>query len=64
MIVGDIPNLNDKSIRFLIDRLKLTKTDEEATADFKNQIHVATQICRRRIDSIAHNLMDWLKKEE
>ena len=35
MIVGEIQQLNDNSIRFLIDRLKLSKTDEEASADFK-----------------------------
>ena len=62
MIVADIDQLNDNSIRFLIDRLKLFKTDEEASADFKNQIQHATSAWTRRVDSVFHNIMDELKK--
>lgn len=54
--------LNDTSMRFLIDRLKLSKTDEEASADFKSQIQVATKAWIRRVDSVFHNIMDELKK--
>jgi hypothetical protein len=42
MLVSEISQLNEKSIRFLIDRLKLSKTDEEASANFKEEIHNAT----------------------
>jgi len=62
MVVADIQQLNDVSIRFLIDRLKLTKTDEEASADFKRQIALATEAWTRRVDSVFHNMMDELKK--
>ena len=62
MIAGDIVQLNDTSMRFLIDRLKLSKTDEEASADFKSQIQVATHAWIRRVDSVFHNIMDELKK--
>jgi len=62
MIAGDIVQLNDTSMRFLIDRLKLSKTDEEASADFKSQIQVATKAWIRRVDSVFHNIMDELKK--
>ena len=62
MVVGEISQLNEDSIRFLIDRLKLTKTDEESSADFKSKIDKATTATRRRFDSVAHNLMDEWKK--
>jgi hypothetical protein len=62
MIVGEISQLSEDSIRFLIDRLKLTKTDEEASAEFKSKIDKATTATRRRFDSVAHNLMDEWKK--
>ena len=62
MVVGEISQLNQDSIRFLIDRLKLTKTDEESSADFKSKIDKATTATRRRFDSVAHNLMDEWKK--
>lgn len=62
MIVGEIQQLNDDSIRFLIDRLKLSKTDEESSADFKSQIQSATKAYRRQLDNVFHNLMDSWKK--
>ena len=62
MIVGEITQLTEDSIRFLIDRLKLTKTDEESSADFKSKIDKATTATIRRFDSVAHNLMDEWKK--
>jgi hypothetical protein len=39
MLVGEIGQLNEDSIRFLIARLKLNKTDEEASAMFKEKIN-------------------------
>lgn len=62
MVVADIKNLNDESITFLIGRLKLNKTDEEASADFKRQIDLASRVVRRRLDSVFHNVMDEVKK--
>ncbi len=62
MIVGEISQLTEDSTRFLIDRLKLTKTDEEASADFKSKIEKATNAWYRRIDNVIHNLNDVLKK--
>ena len=46
----------------MIDRLKLNKTDEEATADFKGEIMDAKGVFRRKMDSVVHNLMDEYKK--
>jgi|LauGreDrversion4_2_1035121.scaffolds.fasta_scaffold271920_1 hypothetical protein len=62
MLVSEISQLTENSIRFLIDRLKLSKTDEESSADFKLKIEKAVAIKRRKIDSVAHNLMDQWKK--
>ena len=62
MLVGEISQLSEDSIRFLIDRLKLNKTDEEASAEFKAKVEKATNARRRRFDSVAHNLMDEWKK--
>jgi hypothetical protein len=63
MLVSEIQQLNESSIRFLIDRLKLgAKTDEEASAEFKGKVSKAVAIKRRRIDSVVHNLMDEWKK--
>ena len=49
-------------MRFLIDRLKLNKTDEESSADFKNEIGESVAVFRRKMDSVVHNLMDEYKK--
>ena len=58
MIVAEISQLTDGSTRFLIDRLNLTKTDEEASADFKSKIEEATNAWYRRIDNVFHNVND------
>lgn len=62
MLVSEISQLTDDSLRFLIDRLKLNKTDEEASADFKNEIGESKSVFRRKMDSVVHNLMDEYKK--
>jgi hypothetical protein len=35
MLAGGIKELNDTSIKYLIDALVLNKSEEEASADFK-----------------------------
>ena len=62
MLVSEISQLTEESIRFLIDRLKLSKTDEEASADFKLKIDKAVATKIRKLDSVFHNLMDQAKK--
>jgi hypothetical protein len=62
MIVGEISQLNDESIKYLIKSLRLNKCDEEASAEFKKLITKALTTYFRMFDNVAHNIMDKLKK--
>ena len=62
MIVGEIEQLNDDSIKYLIRALRLNKSDEEAAAEFKKLIKQAVTTYFRMFDNVAHNLMDKFKK--
>lgn len=61
MIVGEISQLNDQSITYLIKELRLNKTDEEAASEFKKLIRKALGTHFRMFDNVAHNLMDKWK---
>ena len=61
MVVGGITQLNEDTIKYLIDSLFLNKSDEEASYDFKKLISEALNTKFRKFDNVFHNFNDWLK---
>jgi hypothetical protein len=64
MVVGGIAQLNEASVKYLIDALLLNKSDEEASSDFKKLIQESLNTKFRKYDNVFHNFNDWIKEQK
>ena len=57
MLSAGMPELNtEKDIEFLVTRFKFELSDQEATKNFRREIHRAINTFSRRFDNFNHNL--------
>ena len=64
MLVGGIKQLNEVSIKYLIDSLLLNMSDEEASAEFKRYIDKSLNRTYRKLDNVFHNFNDIKKSRK